>query len=117
VTSSALLCSGGLTLNASLAHPLLWVVFLLGAVSSAVMAATFPVVRSLLPLLLAEELRPAAFTLQSAYGSFGMMVGPALGGLLIGAFGLGPTYTVDVATFGMALIGFARLGAAPPVPG
>ncbi|HEX5268566.1 MAG TPA: MFS transporter, partial [Acidimicrobiales bacterium] len=117
VTSSALLCSGGLTLNASLAHPLLWVVYLLGAVSSAVMAATFPVVRSLLPLLLEEELRPAAFTLQSAYGSFGMMVGPAVAGAVIGAAGLAPTYAADVGTYVISLGFFAGLAASPPVAG
>jgi MFS family permease len=117
VTSSALVCSGGLTLNAAQAHPLLWVVFLLGAVSSAVMAATFPVVRSLLPLLLAEELRPAAFTLQSAYGSFGMMVGPALAGTVIGAAGLTPTYAADVGTYVVALVIFFGLAPSPPVPG
>ena len=117
VTLCATLCSGGLALNASLSHPQLWVVFLLGAVSSAVMAATFPVVRSLLPLLLAEELRPAAFTLQSAYGSFGMMMGPALAGALIGAAGLTPTYAADVGTYVIALLVFFRLSPSPPVSG
>lgn len=117
VTLSAMFCSGGLTLNASLSHPQLWVVFLLGAVSSAVLAATFPVVRSLLPLLLAEELRPAAFTLQSAYGSFGMMVGPAIAGAVIGASGLTPAYAVDVGTYVIALIVFFGLSPSPPVSG
>ena len=117
VTVSALFCSGGLALNSSLAHPQLWAVYLLGAVSSAVMAATFPVVRSLLPLLLAEDLRPAAFTLQSAYGSFGMMVGPAVAGALIGAAGLTPTYTADVGTYVIALVVFSSLSPSPPVPG
>ena len=46
--------------------------------------SSFPVLRSLLPILVDDELRPAAFALQSTYGSFGMMAGPAVGGLLIG---------------------------------
>ena len=117
VTLSALFCSGGLAVNASLSHPQLWVVYLLGAVSSAVMASTFPVVRSLLPLLLSEELRPAAFTLQSAYGSFGMMVGPALAGAVIAASGLTPAYAADVGTYAMALAVYFGLAPSPPVSG
>ncbi len=48
-----------------------------GAAASAMFAVSFPVLRSLLPLLLDDDLRPAAFALQSTYGSFGMMAGPA----------------------------------------
>ena len=117
VTVGAIGISGGLAVNASLAHPQLSVVFLLGAASTAVLATTTPVVRSLLPLLLGEDLRPAAFTLQSTYGSFAMMVGPALAGVLIGAFGLTTTYAADVGTYFLALVAFAGLSPAPPVAG
>jgi MFS family permease len=113
----ALGSSGGLAVNAALSHPQLWAVFVLGVMSSAVLGATSPVVRSLLPLLLAEDLRPAAFTLHSTYGSFGMMVGPAVAGVLIGAFGLRAAYATDVGTFLVALAAFARMGPSPPVPG
>jgi MFS family permease len=76
---------------------------------------SFPVLRSLLPLLLEEELRPAAFALQAIYGSFGMMAGPALGGLLIGALGVTSAYLFDVGTFVVALLAFAGIAPAPPV--
>src|SRR5207237_9431650 len=56
-----------------------------------------------------------AYALQSTYGSFGMMAGPALGGVLIAAFGLTSAYTVDVATFAIALAAFAGIAPAPPV--
>src|SRR5205814_8198987 len=71
--------------------------------------------RSLRPLLVEEELRPAAYALQSTYGTFGMMVGPALGGLLIGAFGLTSAYAVDAGTYCVALAVFGAIAAAPPV--
>jgi MFS family permease len=66
-------------------------------------------------MLVRDELRPAAYALQSTYGTFGMMVGPAVGGLLIGAFGLTTAYGVDVATFVIAIAVFAGLAPAPPV--
>jgi MFS family permease len=115
VTVAALLCSVGLAVNASLDHPQLWLLYVLGAAAAGVTAVTFPVLRSLLPLLLDESLRPAAFALQSTYGSFGMMAGPAVGGVLIGAVGLTATYGVDVATYAAALIAFAGIAASPPV--
>ncbi len=115
VTAAALACSAALMFNASLDHPQLWLLYVLGAATSATFAVTFPVTRSLLPLLVEDELRPAAFALQSTYGSFGMMAGPAIGGLLIGAFGLTAAYAVDVGTYVIAFIVFAGIAAAPPV--
>ena len=60
-----------------------------------------------------EELRPAAYALQSTYGSFGMMAGPALGGALIGAFGLTSAYALDVATYDLLYKNGVRVGLAP----
>jgi MFS family permease len=117
VTAVASVCSATLAVNASLGHPQLWLMFVMGGVASATFAVTFPVVRSLLPLLLEEELRPAAFALQSTYGSFGMMAGPAAAGLLIGAVGITAAYTVDVCTYGIALAVFVGIAPAPPVAG
>jgi len=115
VTAVSLACSAALALNASLDHPQLWLLYVLGAASGGAFAVSFPVLRSLLPLLLAEDLRPAAFALQSTYGSFGMMAGPALSGLIIGVAGLTTAYGVDVATYALALVFFAGIAPSPPV--
>jgi len=117
VTLAAAACSVGLAVNAALDHPQLWLLYVLGAASSGVIAVTFPVLRSLLPLLLEEPLRPAAFALQSTYGSFGMMAGPAVGGVLIATVGLTSTYCFDVATYGLALVAFVGVASSPPVHG
>ncbi len=114
VTAAQLVCSAALAANASLGHPQLWLLYVLGAAASAVFALSYPVLRSLLPLLLDEPLRPAAFALQSTYGSFGMMAGPALAGVVIGAFGLATAYGLDTATYAVALMAFAGIAAAPP---
>jgi MFS family permease len=117
VTTAALCCSGCLALNASLSHPQLWPLYVLGAASSAVFAVSYPVLRSLLPLLLEDDLRPAAYALQSTYGSFGMMAGPAVAGLLIAGVGLTVTYVADVGTYLVALLVFSRIAPSPPVAG
>lgn len=111
----AMVISGVLALNASLSHPQIWALYVLGVLSTGIGALIFPVMRSLLPLLLDAELRPAGFTLQATYGSFGMMAGPAVGGLLIGAFGLKAAYAVDVVTYVVALLVYSRIAPSPPV--
>src|ERR1700736_660972 len=64
VAAAALICSGTLAANASLDRPQLWLLYVVGAVASGVSAVSFPVLRSLLPLLLEDDLRPAAFALK-----------------------------------------------------
>jgi MFS family permease len=113
----SLVCATALAANAALDHPQVWLLYVLGAASSGVLAVSYPTTRSLLPLLLEAELRPAAFALQSTYGSFGMMAGPALGGVLIGAFGITTAYLVDIATYLLALAAFMQLAPSPPVAG
>jgi MFS family permease len=117
VTATSLACSVALALNASLDHPQLWLLYVLGAVTSGAVAVSFPVLRSLLPMLVDTELRPAAYALQATYASFGMMAGPALAGVLIGLFGLTSAFTVDAVTYAVALVVFAGIAPAPPVAG
>src|SRR5579864_4049547 len=49
LTAVSFACSAILAANASLAHPRLWVVFVVGPASSAAAAMTSPLLRSLLP--------------------------------------------------------------------
>ena len=117
VTTVSLLCSATLAVNASLDHPQLWLLYVVGPLASGVTAISFAVLRSLLPLLLEQDLRPAGFALQSMYTSFGWMAGPAVAGLLIGGFGLTSAYAADVATFAVAFVVFLGIAPSPPVSG
>ena len=117
VTTVSLLCSATLAVNASLDHPQLWLLYVVGPLASGVTAISFAVLRSLLPLLLEQELRPAGFALQSMYTSFGWMAGPAVAGVLIGSFGLASAYGTDAATFVVAFAVFLGIAPSPPVAG
>jgi MFS family permease len=108
-------CSVALAANATLEHPHVWLLFVIAPLSSASFAMGYPVLRSLLPLLLEPALRPAGYALQSVYGSFGMMAGPALAGALIAAFGLQTAYTIDAVTYVVAALIYLGLAAAPPL--
>jgi len=93
------------------------VMYALGAVAGATFAVTFSRRAFATAALLDVELRPAAFALQSTYGSFGMMAGPAIAGLVIGGLGITSAYTIDVVTYGLALVAFAGIAPSPPVEG
>jgi MFS family permease len=115
VTTASMLCSATLAVNASLEHPQVWLLYVVGSVAGGVTAVSFSVMRSLLPLLLAQDLRPAGFALQSMYTSFAWTAGPAVAGVLIGGIGLTSVYVADVATFVVAFVAFAGVAPSPPI--
>jgi len=117
VTTVSLLCSATLAVNASLGHPQLWLLYVVGPLISGVTAISFAVVRALLPLLLEQDLRPAGFALQSMYTSLGWMAGPAVAGVLIASFGLASAYAADAATFVVAFVVFLGIAPSPPIAG
>jgi MFS family permease len=115
VSAVALVGAAALSFNASLDEPHLWVLYIVGAAISGTLAVGHPVMRSLLPLLLDEELRPAGFALQSSYVWLGVMIGPAIGGLVIASAGLSTVYALDVVSYVLALLILSRVAPAPPV--
>ena len=111
------LTSGGLVANALLAHPRVWALYVLAAVGTACWTLGAPAMRSLVPLIVAEERIPAAMALESVYSNFGAVGGPAVGGVLIAAVGLPATYGIDIATFAASIATVAALPSFPPVAG
>jgi len=107
--------SAALAWNAHLPHPHLWVLYVFATLSAAAYSLYSPAVRSAPPLLFPKERLPAVFALTSVYYSFGSMVGPAVGGVLIALIGLTGTYLVDVATFLVALVTLAMMDPLPRI--
>jgi MFS family permease len=68
-------------------------------------AAGGPAARTFIGKLLPKEQVAAGLALQRITFQASMLAGPALGGLLIGWFGVGGCYLVDALTFGMAFYG------------
>jgi len=67
-----------------------------------------------MPRLVERHELTAAGALSMLRGTFGMLLGPAIGGLLISAVGLPLTYGVDVISFGASLLALALMKAVPP---
>ncbi len=114
VATTALIVVGALLAGQALVGPQqLWVVFVLVAVHAGAAALGGPARRSFTARLLPREQVPAGIALDHAAFQAAMLVGPALGGLVIGGAGVGACYLLDLATFGAALIGVAGLPALP----
>ena len=107
-------CSGLLVLNATLASPRVWALYVLAGAITALWALGSPALRSLTPRLVPEDQLASASLLNTAYHSLAAVGGPATGGLLIATIGLTGTYVVDVATFGASLTAIWRLPTFPP---
>ncbi len=104
-----------LLLNATLASPQLWLLFVVSAVMAALDGLQRPSLEALTPRLVERDEIPAAAAIGTLRFTIGMIAGPALGGILIAVVGLPLTYAFDVATFVISL-GLLRLMRAAPPP-
>jgi predicted MFS family arabinose efflux permease len=73
-----------------------------------------PPLDALVPRLVPREQLKAAMALEWVRTDVGMFGGPAVGGVLIAAFGLPVTYAIDVATFFVSLALLSQMRASPP---
>ena len=117
VTELALMATTGVLLvNSLLGAPQLWVLFVIAAAMAGLDGLQRPPLEALTPRLVEREEIPAAAALNSLRMTLGMVAGPAVGGVLIAAFGLPCTYAVDLATFGVSLLCLSAMRAVPPPP-
>ena len=100
--------------NALLPHPMLWLVYVVGAGAAALGAVQRPALDALLPRVVPREQMTAAIALSSVRFSVGAIVGPAIGGLIAATFGVSVAYGCDVLSFVVAVSLLWRLKAVPP---
>jgi len=110
------LTSLALAWNASLEHPHVWALYLLAFAGASCWCLGSPALRSLTPRIVPDEQITAAVALNSVYSNLGAVAGPALGGLLVAAFGLTTTYLIDFASFAASLVAIWLLPTIPPAP-
>ncbi|MFD9337281.1 MFS transporter [Streptomyces sp. NPDC060028] len=94
-----------------------WLLYGVVALQSACGALNGPARSAMIPRLLPAEQLPAANALNSAAMTFGMMIGPALGGIIVGWWGYQAAYLIDAVTFCAALYAMWRLPSMRPERG
>jgi MFS family permease len=85
--------------NSLLAHPRVWLLFVLQGLAVAIFSLGRPALSSLTPRLVPDDQIAAASALSSVYNSLAAVGGPAVGGLLIAAAGVPWTYAIDLVTY------------------
>jgi MFS family permease len=104
-TTGQAICSALLAVQGFFGHLPVIGVLLLVAVQSCFVAGGGPAARTFVPRLLGKEQLAAGLALNRIAFQGAMLVGPALGGLLLGWLGVGGCYLVDALTFVMGFYG------------
>jgi MFS family permease len=106
-----------LTLNALLSRPHVWPLFLVAGLMSGLSGLQRPSLEAITPRLVDKDELPAAAALGTLRGSVGMIIGPAIGGILIASVGLASTYVVDLLTYAFSFAAVGLIRHLPPPAG
>jgi MFS family permease len=123
VVSNLALAVALLPLLAVRSEDSVWVVYVVAVVVFSLALLVAPAEGALLPRLVGEDLLVPANALNALNNQIARLVGPAIGGLVVGFFGLGAVAILDALSFvaAAALIGLIKVDARPersePLPG
>jgi MFS family permease len=114
--SEALLMCGSLalTINATLPHPSVALLFIVAAFMSAANGFHRPALESLTQKLVPLEDLAAVSALSSLRNTGAAIAGPALAGVCIATLGLPFTFGADAFSFAVSLFAVSAIGAMPP---
>ena len=105
-----------LIINALLPRPHVWLLFTCASLFAALTALQRPSLEAMIPRIVKPEQMPAVAALHAFRGSVAMIGGPALGGVLVVAFGPALAFSVDLFTFVVSLIALALMQSVPAPP-
>jgi MFS family permease len=92
----------------------IWVVYALVAAASAIAAVNQPARQTFIRALVPGDQLPAAMTLNRISFQVMLIAGPALAGVVSGAFGVKGCYLIDALSFTGSFYGVGRMPAQPP---
>jgi predicted MFS family arabinose efflux permease len=109
--------SAGLALNAAGGRPALWPLFVCTALAGGLGTFEDSALNTVLPNLVRRSDIPTANAVFQAIFQLGIVVGPALAGLLLAGTGIRFVYWTDAATFGVATLAALAIAPQPPEGG
>ena len=106
----SLLFTGMLLINSMMDSPNLLLIYIVSGLFAATSGLRQPAMQAALPRLVDHEDMTAAAALMSLRWQVGVIVGPAIGGILISTYSVAVGYAADIATFviSIALIAFMK---------
>lgn len=110
----SLIFTGILLVNSLMDSPNLILIYIVAGLFSAVSGLRQPAMQAALPRLVDHEDMAAAAALMSLRWQIGVIVGPALGGVLISSYSVAMGYAVDISTFIISITLIAMMKKIPP---
>lgn len=110
----SLIFTAALLVNSIMDSPSLILIYIVSGLFAATSGLRQPAMQAALPRLVDHEDMPAAAALMSLRWQTGVIVGPALGGVLISTYSVAVGYAADIATFVISLILIAMMKQIPP---
>ncbi|HTE86784.1 MAG TPA: MFS transporter [Dehalococcoidia bacterium] len=114
ITQVLLACSSAmLAVAAWVGHTPLWYLFAVAIISACVQAIAQPTYRAVIPQLVPRDQMTNAMALNQLVNQSGRISGAALAGLVLAAFGVRWSYTLDALTFGVAVFALMKMSPMP----
>jgi MFS family permease len=107
----------GLAINGGLAHPALWPLFALPALAGGLAGLDRPAFNASIPRMVGTGDLSPAYALWQVQMQVGIVVGPAVAGIVLSTVGVSAVYWADVATFVVSFISVVALAPIPPLEG
>ncbi|MFC7584056.1 MFS transporter [Nonomuraea antimicrobica] len=108
-----LVTTAALMVNAMLPDPQVWVLYVMGALSTGIASLQRPSLEAVIQQVVKHEQQSAAAVLSSLRWNFGAIVAPALGGLMVTAWGPASAYAFDTLTFLVSMVLLSRVRSLP----
>ncbi|MEV4923612.1 MFS transporter [Streptomyces roseoverticillatus] len=102
-----------LLLNTLLPHPMIWPLYVVAALVSALSGLQRPALQAIVPRVVAHDQLPAAIALNSMRWQAGAIAGPSLAGVLIAFAGLQWAYALDVVSYAVSAVLLFGLAPSP----
>jgi MFS family permease len=108
-------CSLALAVLTIKGPPPVWALFVVAFFAAGLSAVDQPTRSSAIPRLVPNERLPSAIALNQLNFQMASIVGPAIGGIIIAAVGIGAAYVVDLLTFTASFIALLSIRPLPPL--
>ena len=118
VTESLMACTSlGLALNARGGEPALWPLFVMTAAQGGLSGFDRPAFSAMVPRMVRVEDLPPSYALWQVQFQVGIVVGPAVAGLILAGGGASTVYWLDTASFVVSFVSVVLLHPQPPLAG
>lgn len=106
---------GVLLVNALQGSPQVWLLYVIGALMSVASSLQRPSREALIPRVVKHDELPAAIAVSAIGSQLGMLIGPAIGGVLIAHFDVPIAFAIETIGLGLATVMLLRLRSYPPL--